>query len=144
MCTHKYTLRWYFFFCNSVLFFIQIQDNHKSPLSQGVIAACKLILGLEAANVQLETTINTGLWLNVCALLILHSLCKVTWTFLMVSEKRIICFPFNRVNVYKQATIFEQLMNRDFGTVFMHVFTLTKLWQTPMALSYKLRNDSKL
>lgn len=45
----------------------------------------------------------------------------------MVSEKRIICFPFNRVNVYKQATIFEQLMNRDFDTVFMHVFTLTKL-----------------
>lgn len=41
----------------------------------------------------------------------------------MLSEKRVIYPPFNRTNVYKQATILEQLLNRDFGTVFLCMFS---------------------
>lgn len=52
-------------FCNSILLFTQIQDNLKLAHTQGGIAACTLILGLEAANEQLETTVSTGLWSSV-------------------------------------------------------------------------------
>lgn len=37
--------------------FIQIQDYLKPPHIQGEIRACKLPVGLEAANKQLETTV---------------------------------------------------------------------------------------
>lgn len=51
---------------NSILFFTQIQENLQSAHTQGGTAACKLRLGLEAANDQLETTVlvcgQVSLW----------------------------------------------------------------------------------
>lgn len=53
------------FFCNSNLLFAQVQDNLKLAHVQGGIGAYKLVVGPEAANEQLETTVSTVLWSSV-------------------------------------------------------------------------------
>jgi len=75
-------------FCNSILLFTQFQDYLKWAHSQGGTAACKLILGLEAANEQLETTVSNGLWWNVSVHISYCGKYKAIWRCPILHEKK--------------------------------------------------------
>lgn len=67
MCIHE--LQCNGTFCISIVLFTQIQGNLKLVHNQGGLGARRLILGLEAANEQLETTVST-----VCGQVSLYTL----------------------------------------------------------------------